>query len=236
MRNDVPLIIKNAWQTAFSPENIKGAFKAAGISPLTGIRAVPKEKLSPNLAVRAAACDPTAHLTSFGESSTPTLPAVLSAPKRRLDLHKHGLSRVEKLQIENRELKRALCALKVVEQLHPEQVGKKNATEHQPRRAGIIRAAGAQHATADEWIRTMEEEDALQEQKKQEAEQRSKAREEQRVQRAQERSAKQQCSAVFKSGKRKGQQCTAMCLPNANAQLILLPNSFASAIVKLCQI
>ena len=37
MRSDVPLIIKNAWQTAFSPENINGAFKAAGISPLTGI-------------------------------------------------------------------------------------------------------------------------------------------------------------------------------------------------------
>eukprot|EP00731_Ephydatia_muelleri_P023227 Em0015g810a len=180
--------------------------------------AVPKEKLSPNLAVRAAACDPTAHLTSFGVSSTPTLPAVLGAPKRRLDLHKHGLSWVEKLQIENRELKRALCALNVVEQLHPEQVGKKNATEHEPRRAGIIRAAGAQHATADEWIRTMEEEDALQEQKKHKAEQRAKAREEQQVQRAQERSAKQQCTAVFKSGKRKGQQC----LPNANAQLILL--------------
>ena len=111
---------------------------------------------------------------------------------------------MEKLQIENRELKRALCALKVVEQLHPEQVGKKNATEHQPRRAGIIRAAGAQHATADEWIHMMEEEDALQEQKKQEAEQRAKAREEQKVQRAQERSAKQQCTVVFKSGKRKG--------------------------------
>ena len=93
-----------------------------------------------------------------------------------------------------------------MEQLHPEQVGKKNATEHQPRRAGIIRAAGAQHATADEWIRMMEEEEALQEQKKQEAEQRAKAREEQKVQRAQERSAKQQCTAVFKSGKRKGQQ------------------------------
>ena len=81
---------------------------------------------------------------------------------------------MEKLQIENRELKRALCTLKVVEQLHPEQVGKKNATEHQPRRAGIIRAAGAQHATADEWIHMMEEEYALQEQKKQEAEQRAK--------------------------------------------------------------
>lgn len=152
----------------------------------------------------------------------PNTSAVLCAPKRHLDLHKHGLSWVEKLQIENRELKRALCALKVVEQLHPEQVGKKNATEHQPRRAGIIRAAGAQHATADEWIRMMEEEEALQEQKKQEAEQRAKAREEQKVQRAQERSAKQQCTAVFKSGKRKGQQWTAMCLPNANAQLILL--------------
>eukprot|EP00731_Ephydatia_muelleri_P017466 Em0010g564a len=61
-----------------------------------------------------------------------------------------------------------------------EHVGKKNATEHEPRRAGIIRAAGAQHATADQWIRMMEEEDALQEQKKQEAEQRAKAKEEQK--------------------------------------------------------
>ena len=46
MHSDVPLIIKNAWQTAFSPKNIKGAFKAAGISHLTGISA----ELSSNLA------------------------------------------------------------------------------------------------------------------------------------------------------------------------------------------
>ena len=58
----------------------------------------------------------------------------------------------------------------------------------------------------------MEEEDALQGQKKLEG------REEQKLQGARERNAKQQCTAVFKSGKRKGQQCTAMCLPNANAQ------------------
>ena len=66
-----------------------------------------------------------------------------------------------------------VCLKKVRKQLHPEQVGKKNATEHEPRRAGIIRTAGAQHATVDEWIHMMEEEEALQEQKKQEAEQRA---------------------------------------------------------------
>ena len=55
-----------------------------------------------NLAVRAAANDPTAHLTSIGESSTPTISTVLCGAKRRLDMHKHDLSRMERLQIENR--------------------------------------------------------------------------------------------------------------------------------------
>ena len=50
-RSDVPPLIKPAWQTAFAPENIKGAFMAAGISPLIGLSAVPKDKLSPRLAV-----------------------------------------------------------------------------------------------------------------------------------------------------------------------------------------
>ena len=154
----------------------------------------------------------------------PNTSAVLCAPKRRLDLHKHGLSWVEKLQIENRELKRALCALKVVEQLHPEQVGKKNATEHQPRRAGIIRAAGAQHATADEWIHMMEEEYALQEQKKQEAEQRAKAIEKSKRYKELKREMRNNSAVLHLrvEKERAMQQCTAMCLPNANAQLILL--------------
>ena len=55
VRSDVPPLIKPAWQKAFAPENIKGAFWAAGISPLIGLDAVPKDKLSPRLAVEAAA-------------------------------------------------------------------------------------------------------------------------------------------------------------------------------------
>ena len=45
--SDVPPLIKPAWQNAFAPENIKGAFRAAGISPLIGLSAVSKDKLSP---------------------------------------------------------------------------------------------------------------------------------------------------------------------------------------------
>ena len=64
VRSDVPLLIKPAWQTAFTPENIKGAFRAAGISPLVGLSAVPKDKLSPCLAIEAAAGNSSALLSA----------------------------------------------------------------------------------------------------------------------------------------------------------------------------
>ena len=63
-RSDVPLLIKPAWQTAFTPENIKGAFRAAGISPLVGLSVVPKDKLSPCLVIKAAAGNSSALLSA----------------------------------------------------------------------------------------------------------------------------------------------------------------------------
>ena len=53
--------------------------------------------------------------------------------------------------MENRELKQALSVLKVMESLHPEQIGKRvtghvSGKEH--RRKGVVKAPGAQHATA----------------------------------------------------------------------------------------
>lgn len=52
--SDVPQLIKPAWENAFAPENIKGAFMAAGIFPLLGLSAVSKDKLFPHLAIEAA--------------------------------------------------------------------------------------------------------------------------------------------------------------------------------------
>ena len=50
--------------------------------------------------------------------------------------------------------------LKVVESLHPEQIGKRvtgDVSEKEHRRKGVVKAPGAQHATTDEWIAMMEE-------------------------------------------------------------------------------
>ncbi|KAL5488863.1 hypothetical protein EMCRGX_G017876 [Ephydatia muelleri] len=80
------------------------------------------------------------------------------------------------LELENRELKQALSALKIVQSLHPEQRSDHNmhrdGSHSCPgRNEGIIRAPGAQHATADEWIALMEEEERNKEVKKREAKQ-----------------------------------------------------------------
>ena len=69
----------------------------------------------------------------------------------------------------------------------------------------MIKSAGAQHAPADEWMAIMEKEDRIKEQKKKEAEERAMVREAKRVKKVQQKEAKKQCSAVFRSGKRKGQ-------------------------------
>ena len=59
------------------------------------------------------------------------------------------------------ELKQALCKLKIVQSLHPEQLNDQNmrgngaqSSRYQcpGRNEGMIRASGAQNATADEWI------------------------------------------------------------------------------------
>ena len=99
MHSDIPAMIKPLWQAAFTPDSIKGAFRVAGISPLSGLSAVPKEKLSPSLSVMAAAGNPSAHITSLIEGNA--LPAYVV--KRCLSMHKPPLSEVERLRIENRE-------------------------------------------------------------------------------------------------------------------------------------
>ena len=180
VRSDVPLLIKPAWQTVFTTENIKGAYRAAGISPLVGLSAVPKDKLSPCLAIEAAAGNSSALLSasSIDEpiSEDPTALSLIVHKKRQ---HKPALSEVERLRIENRELKRALVALKVVERLHPEQVGIVTSSKRKgpidQGKKGMVRT-GAQHATADEWMEMMEEEDRIKEQKKREAEERAMVR------------------------------------------------------------
>ena len=95
------------------------------------------------------------------------------------------------LELENRELKQALSALKIVQSLHPEQRSDYNmhrdvAHSCPGRNEGIIRAPGAQHATADEWIALMEEEERNKEVKKREAEERARLREELRVKHAEQ--------------------------------------------------
>ena len=113
VRSDVPLLIKPAWQTAFTPENIKGAFRAAGISPLVGLSAVPKDKLSPCLAIEAAAGHSSALLSASSiENPIAEDPTALSLIVHKKRQHKPALTEVERLRIENRELKRALVALK----------------------------------------------------------------------------------------------------------------------------
>ena len=220
VRSDVPLLIKPAWQTVFTPKNIKGAFRAAGISPLVGLSAVPKDKLSPCLAIEAAAGNSSALLSASSIEDLTALSLIVHKKRQ----HKPALTEVERLRIENRELKRALVALKVVERLHPEQVGIVKSSKRKgpidQGKKGVVRTTGAQHATADEWMAMMEEEDRIKEQKKREAEERAMVRKAKRAKKEQEKEAKKQCSAVFKSGKRKGQQCTVMCLPNTQGDVL----------------
>ena len=220
VHSDVPVLIKPAWQTAFTPENIKGAFRAAGISPLLGLSAVPKDKLSPCLAIEAAAGNSSA-LLSTSSIEDPTALSLIAHKKRQ---HKSVLTEVEKLRIENRELKWALVALKVVERLHPEQVGIVSSSKRKGQidqsKKGVVKTAGAQNATADEWMTMMEEEDRIKEQKKREAEERAMVKKAKRAKKVQEKEAKKQCSAAFKSGKKKGQQCTVMCLPNTQGEFL----------------
>ena len=98
------------------------------------------------------------------------------------------------LELENRELKQALSALKIVQSLHPEQRSDHNMhgdvaqSSHScpGRNEGIIRAPGAQHATADEWIALMEEEERKKEVKKREAEERARLCEELRAKHAEQ--------------------------------------------------
>ena len=47
--------------------------------------------------------------------------AVRHDAKRRSELHLHPLTKMQRLELENRELKQALSALKIVQSLHPEQ-------------------------------------------------------------------------------------------------------------------
>ena len=84
----------------------------------------------------------------------------------------------------------------------------------------MVRTTGAQHATADERMALMEEENRIIEQKKREAEERAMVRKAKWAKKEQEKEAKKQCSAVFKSGKRKGQQCTVICLPKTQGEVL----------------
>ena len=77
------------------------------------------------------------------------------------------------------------------------------------RNEGIIPAPGAQHATADEWIALMEEEERNKEVKKREAEERARLCEELRAKHA-EQEAKPLCTAFYKSGPK------TLCLPDAD--------------------
>lgn len=82
MHSDILVMIKPAWQAAFTPDSIKGAFRTAGISPLTGLSAVPKEMLSLNLSVMAATGNPSAHINSLVKGNVP--PSVSNVVKRCL--------------------------------------------------------------------------------------------------------------------------------------------------------
>ena len=159
MRSDTPAMIKPLWQAAFTSDSIKGAFRVAGISPLSGLSAVPKEKLPPSLSVMAAAGNPSVHIASLIEGNALVPASVSAVVKSCLSMHKPPLSEVERLRIENRELKKALSALKVVESLYPEQIGKgvkRGVPEKEHRRRVVVKAPGAQHATADDWRKKTE--------------------------------------------------------------------------------
>ena len=148
--SDVPALIKDAWQFAFAPEKIVASFRDAGISPLTGLSVAGREKLSSSLAIMAAAGNRSAQLDPLGS-------AVRHEAKRRSQLHLHPLTKMQRLELENRELKQALSALKIVQRLHPEQMSDHNMHGDVAQSShscpgsyeGIIRAPGALHATAD---------------------------------------------------------------------------------------
>ena len=219
-RSDVPALIKDAWQFAFAPEKIVASFRDSGISPLTGLSAAGKEKRSPSLAIMAAAGIRSAQL----DQSELLGSVVGREAKRRSQLHLHPLTKMQKLELENRELKQALSALKIVQSLHPEQMRDHNmpgdvaqsSLSCPGRNEGIIRARGAQHATADEWIALMEEEERKKELKKREENERARLREELRAKRAQQENAKRLYTAFYKSGPKRGLQCTTQCLPDAD--------------------
>ena len=88
---------------------------------MIGLSAAPKDKLSPRLAVEAAAGNSSALIsTPFIEDPT-ALPLLENIKYKRQ--HKPVLTEVERLRIENSELKRALVAPNVVQHLLPEQIG-----------------------------------------------------------------------------------------------------------------
>ena len=139
-----------------------------------GLSAAGREKLSPSLATMASAGNRSAQL----DQSELLGSAVRHKAKRRSQLHLHPLTKMQRLELENRELKQALSALKIMQSLHPEQMNDYNMHDYAEQSShscpgsneGIIRAPGAQHATADEWIALMEEEERKKELKKREAE------------------------------------------------------------------
>ena len=113
---------------------------------MSGLSAVPKEKLSPSLSVMAAAGNPSVHIASLIEGNALVPASVSAVVKSCLSMHKPPLSEVERLRIQNRELKQALSALKVVESLRPEQIGKgvkRGVPEKEHRRRGVVKAPGA---------------------------------------------------------------------------------------------
>ena len=80
----------------------------------------------------------------------------------------------------------------------------------------------------------MEEEDRIKEQKRLEVEQRAKAREVLRAKRVSEKESRKQCSAVFKSGQRKEQQCTTVCLVNADGMFYCKCHSTCTLQLLIC--
>ena len=66
----------------------------------------------------------------------------------------------------------------------------------------------------------MEEEERKKEMKQREAEKRAKLCEELRAKRVQQKQAKGLCTALYKSGPKKGLQCTTLCLPDANGAFL----------------
>ena len=118
---------------------------------MTGLSAAKREKLSPSLAIMAAVGKRSTQL----DQSELLGSAVRHEAKRCSQLQLHPLTKMQRLELENRELKQALSALKIVQSFHPEQMSDHNMhgdvaqSSHScpGRNEGIIRAPGAQHAT-----------------------------------------------------------------------------------------